>query len=80
MKNLGALGSSVDSTKLSTTVSGLFMGGAVLIVLVAQWLGFTISTEEVTTFGVQVGATVATLVTIYGVIRKVAIALQQKFS
>lgn len=80
MKNLGALGSSTDSSKLSATVSGLFMGGAVLIVFIAQWLGFTVSTEEVTTFGVQVGSMVATLVTLYGIIRKVVIALQQKFS
>ena len=80
MKNLGALGSSVDSSKLSTTISGLFIGGAVVIVLIAKWLGFEITNDDVTNFGVQIGAMVATLMTLYGIIRKVAVAIQQKFS
>lgn len=79
MRNLGALGSSADPTKLSTTISGIFVGGAVILVMLAKWLGFEITTNEVTDLGIQVGSMVATLMTLYGIIKKVAIALQNKF-
>lgn len=78
MKNLGMLGSSEDSSRLSTTISGLLIGSAVFIVMIAQWLGFTITTEEVTSIAVSVGAAIATLVTLYGLAKKFVIAVQQK--
>ena len=80
MKNLGILGSSTDTSQLSTTVTGLFIGGAVVIVMIAEWLGFEITTDEITTFGISLGSMLAFLVTTYGLLKKVVIAIQQKFS
>ena len=77
--HLGKLGSSVDPTKLSVTVQGIFVGGAVLIVLLAQWLGFTITSDEVTQFGVQVGTLISEFMIVGGIIRKVVLALYNKY-
>jgi hypothetical protein len=79
MKQLGVLGSSTDETQLSTTVSGLFIGGAVVIVMLAKWLGFEITSDEVTNFGIALCSMLAFMVTIYGIIKKIVIAIQQKF-
>ena len=79
MKNLGALGSSVDPTKISKTVSGFFVAFAVIIIALAQWLGFQITTEEITNFGVQIGSMVSMFLIVYGVIQKIIVAIQQKF-
>lgn len=80
MKKFGSLSSSVNPEKLSTTVSGVFIGGAVVIIWIAKWLGFEITTDEVTTLGVQIGSMVSTFVILYGLIRKTVVAIQQKFS
>lgn len=80
MKNLGAIGSSIDPTKLSTTVSGVIIGLSVLIIWFAQSLGFVVTNEQITTMAVQLGSAVATVVTLYGIIRKVLVAISTKFS
>ena len=79
MKNLGALGSSVDPTKIGKTVSGFIVASAVIIVMLAQWLGLTVTSEEVTEVGIQIGAMVSTFLVVYGIIQKIVVAVQQKF-
>lgn len=80
MKNLGALGSSVDPQKLSLTVQGIFAGGAVLIVALANsWFSVSLTTAEVTQFGVQLGAFLAEAMIIAGLIRKVVVLVYNKF-
>jgi hypothetical protein len=80
MKNLGIISSSEDSSKLGTMVSGIFIGGAVLIVMLAKWLGFEVTSDDVTNFGIALGSMLAFMVTIYGIIKKIVIALQQKLT
>lgn len=80
MKHLGAIGSSIDPTKLSTTVSGVIIGLSVLIIWFAQSLGFVVTNDQITTIAVQLGSAVATVVTLYGIIRKVLVAISTKFS
>ena len=79
MKKFGSLSSSVNPEKLSTTVSGVFIGGSVLIVWIARYLGIEVTNDEVTNLGIQVGSMVSTLVILYGIIRKFIVAIQQKF-
>lgn len=79
MKNLGALGSSVDPQKLSLTVQGIFAGGAVLIVAIANsWLNVSITTTEVTQVGVQLGAFLSEAMIIAGLLRKVVVLVYNK--
>lgn len=79
-KNLGILASSDGTNSLSTTVTGIIIGSAVFIVMIAQWLGFEITTEAATSFAISVGAMISTMMIIYGVMKKIVIAIQQKFS
>jgi hypothetical protein len=80
MKNLGIIGSSVDPSKLSTTVSGLIIGASVFIIIIAKYLGFEVGGDQVTAFATQLGTALATLVTVYGIVRKVIVAIHSKFS
>lgn len=80
MKRFGSLSSSVNPEKLSTTISGVFIGGSVLIIWIAKYLGFEVTSDEVTNLGIQLGSMVSTFVVLYGIIRKVIVAIQQKFS
>lgn len=76
MKNLGALGSSADSSKLSLTVQGIFVGGATVIVAIAHyWLGISITDVDVTQFGIHVGTLVTEFLIVVGVIRKTVLAI-----
>lgn len=79
-KPLGILGSSVDSTKLASTITGTLIACASLIVLVAGHLGFPLTVEQVTTFAGELGTAVGAIIAVFGVCRKVLLAVHTKFA
>ena len=79
-KKFGSLTSSVDPQALSATVSGCILGASVIIIWIAHLLGFDIGSADVSAFAIQAGATVAFLWTIFGIIRKIVVAIQQKYA
>lgn len=70
MNNLGILGSSTDSTKLSNTVSGLIVTFAGVIILIAKKFGIEIGTVEVSNFAQGVALGIGAIWTLYGLIVK----------
>jgi hypothetical protein len=79
MKNLGVLGSSTDPQKLSMMVSGFILGASVIIVWLAHLLGFNLVDADISNFATQAGTAVAFLMSLYGLIRKIVVAIQQKW-
>lgn len=67
------LASSVDSSKLSTTISGTIIMFSSLIVMLASYYGFNISSEQVSELATQAGLAVGTITTLYGLIRKILV-------
>ena len=67
------ISSSTDSSKLSTTVSGLIITLSSLIILFASKYGITITTEEISEIASQAGLAVGAITTIYGFLRKILI-------
>ena len=78
-RKFGALSSSVDPTKLATTVSGLIITFSSLIIYGASWLGFPILDVQVSAFATQVGLAIGSLTFLYGVVRKAIVAMSAKF-
>lgn len=78
-RKFGSLSSSTDSTKLAASVSGVIIAFSALIVYGAALLGFTIVDAQVSSFATQVGLAIGSLVFLYGVIRKVVVAINAKF-
>jgi hypothetical protein len=69
------LASSVDSSKLSVTISGLIISFSSLIILVASHYGLTLGAEDVSNLATQAGLAVGAITTLYGLIRKILIAV-----
>ena len=78
-RKFGALSSSTDPSGLAATVSGVIIGFSALIVYGAALMGFTIVDGQVSAFATQLGLAVGSLVTLYGVLRKVVVAVNAKF-
>lgn len=78
-RKFGALTSSVDPNAIAATVSGLLIASASLIVILAGHLGFSLTVEQVTTYAGALGTSIGAIVTIFGLLRKVVVAIQQKF-
>ncbi len=72
-KTLGILGSSVDPTQLSATVSGLIMSFSALIIWLAKTHGIIIGSNEIMNLASQVGGVVGEIVVVYGLCRKLVI-------
>lgn len=70
IKKFGAFTSSIDPNKLGTTVEGFIMGASVFIIYFCHLMGINIGTAEVSTFAVQIGAIVSTVMILFGMIRK----------
>jgi len=77
-KDLGFLGSSTDSTKLSNTVSGLIVTFAGIIILIAKKFGVEIGTVEVSNFAQGVALAIGSIWTIYGLVVKLLLFLKNK--
>jgi len=75
-KDLGILGSSTDSTKLSNTVSGLIVSFAGIIILIAKKFGIEIGTVEVSNFAQGVALGIGAIWTLYGLTVKALIWLK----
>ncbi len=77
-KKFGAFSSSEDPEKLASTVKGLIVGGATLIIFLASKFGFEISTEQVTQIAIDAGMIVSTIWTLYGLLKKVIVRFTKK--
>ena len=79
-KKFGSLSSSTDPQSLSATVSGAILSFSVIIIFLAQhWFNITIGDAQVSMLAEQVGAAVGALWFLFGVVRKVVVAIQQKW-
>lgn len=79
-RKFGALSSSIDPTQLSATVSGVILSASAIIILIASQFGFNIDNSSVSAFASQAGIAIGALWFIFGVIRKIIVAIQQKWS
>lgn len=79
-KRFGALSSSSDPSKLSTTVSGGMIAISVLIIWGAKYLGLEVTSDQISSLAIQLGGAVSTVMVIFGIVRKVIVAVQQKFT
>ena len=79
-KKFGALSSSVDGSQLSATVSGAILSISVLIIWGAHLLGFNIGNADISNFATSAGISVSFLWMLFGIVRKIVVALQQKWS
>lgn len=70
--------SSVDSSKVSATVSGIIMMLSSGIVLLASHLGLNIVNDQVTAAATDFGALAGTVWTVFGIIRKIVVAFTPK--
>lgn len=79
-KKYGALSSSTNPQELSATVSGAILTFSSIIIMVAGYFNIPLTDGVVANFAEQAGLSVGALWFIFGVIRKVVISIQQKFS
>lgn len=79
-KKFGILSSSIDPSKMGATVQGFIIGISVLIIWFAQYLGLEVTSDQITAVAIQLGGGVASIMVVFGIVRKVIIALQKKFS
>lgn len=79
-RKFGALSSSTDPSKISTSVSGGMIGISVLIIWGAKYLGLEVTSDQISSLAIQLGGAVSTVMVIFGIVRKVIVAVQQKFT
>lgn len=80
MKNLGILASSANPAQVSKTVAGLIVGASVFIIWAAQtYLHLTLTSDSVSNAAEQIGEVIASLLTLYGLLQKLAISVQQAY-
>lgn len=79
-RKFGSLSSSSDPQQLAATVSGLILTFSALIIVLAQKLGFPLTQNAVASFAEQSGLAVGALWTMYGIVRKIVIAIQQRLA
>lgn len=79
-RRFGALSSITDPESLSATVSGAILMFSGLIVLAGHLLGFSIADGQIGQFAQQAGTSVGFLWMCFGLVRKIVVSIQQKFS
>ena len=79
-RRFGSLSSSNNSQELAATVSGLILTFSALIILLAQKLGFPLTQNAIANFSEQIGLAVGALWFLFGVVRKIVVAIQQRLS
>lgn len=72
------MSSSEDPQKLAATVTGSIIAVSSLLVLVAGHFGFPLTVEQVTTYAGELGTAVGAIWAVFGLVRKMVIAIQQK--
>lgn len=72
------LASTVNPDKVAITITGIFVSSASLIVIAASHLGFPVTVEQVATFAGELGTAVGAIVTVWGVIQKIVVAIERK--
>lgn len=84
-KRFGKFTSSVDYNKLSTTIEGLIVGLSSVIVFFGSLKGIPVGQDAIALFAQQAGTTVGafgafigSLMTVFGVIRKIVVAFTEK--
>jgi hypothetical protein len=78
-KNLGFIGSSVDPTKVSMTVTGTITFCSALIISAAAHYGFAITDVQVVELASQAGKAVGEVLVLTGLIRKLAVFVSGLF-
>jgi hypothetical protein len=72
-QNLGILGSAIDPTVLSKTVSGLIIACSSIIIFLLSQIGIVVGTEQISELATQVGLALGAITTIYGLIQKILV-------
>lgn len=78
-KDLGILSSSENPQKLADTVKGLIIGSSALIIYIAHLFGVELITEQISEFAIVLSTSAASILTIYGLVKKIVIAITKKF-
>lgn len=77
---LGAVGSSTNPAEVSASVSGLILAFSSVIILIAGSMGLNVAQTEIAEFSAQVGTAIGAVWFIFGVVRKVVVALSVKYT
>lgn len=72
------LQSSVDANSLSLTVKGILIALIPAIIIVARYMGYTVSSDSLLALAQDLGIFVSALVTALGLVRKLAVYLGYK--
>lgn len=79
-KRFGAFSSSSDPDRLGDTVKGVIIALSTLIILVASWMGFEVGSEQVTNAAIIIGASISSVWTLYGLVKKIVVAVIARFN
>jgi len=79
-RKFGSLSSSVDPQSLSATVSGGILSFSAVIIFLASHFGFNLGNEQISMFAQQVGLAVGSLWFLFGLVRKLVVSIQQRYS
>lgn len=79
-KPLGVLASSENPDKLAASITGSIIAVSSLIILGAGHLGFPLTVEQVTNFAGELGAAGGAIYALFGLLRKMVIAIHDKAS
>lgn len=79
IKKFGILSSSADPEKVGKMIEGFIIGLSVLIIYFAHTMGLNVVNEQITALAVQFGAAISAVLVVFGAIRKIVIAIQQRF-
>jgi hypothetical protein len=77
-KNLGAIGSSVDSSNLGATVTGLIITFSAIIIAIASHFNVPLSNTDVASFAQELGLVIGTIYTLFGLVRKLVVWVHDK--
>lgn len=79
-KKYGSLSSSTNPQELSATVSGAILTFSALIIAIAGYFGVPLTETAIANFAKEAGLAIGSLWFIFGIIRKVVVTIQQRFS
>jgi len=77
-RKYGALSSSTNPEEVANTVKGFIVSIASIILIVAPLAGVSVTLEQITTAGGQLGLAAGAIWTLYGIIMKVVAYFTKK--
>lgn len=77
-RKFGAFSSSEDPQKLGDTIKALIIAASVGIIFIGHALGFEIGTESITQFAMAAGTAVSSVWFIFGVLKKIIVAVTKR--